>query len=102
MGLTPEEMISIFNQMYLDVWEKTREKVNWETANISQQMSTGFPSDICWEMFAVSQLTFSRVFSHTSRYIWLKILIISSGVRPMCVCTRHLHRYRFRGRSISA
>ncbi|MGV8123997.1 MAG: hypothetical protein AB9903_10385 [Vulcanimicrobiota bacterium] len=30
IGLTPEEMISMFNRMYLDVWEKTREKINWE------------------------------------------------------------------------
>jgi hypothetical protein len=30
LGLTPEEMISMFNRMYLDVWEKTREKINWE------------------------------------------------------------------------
>lgn len=30
LGLTPEEMISMFNRMYLDVWEKTKEKINWD------------------------------------------------------------------------
>lgn len=30
LGLTPEEMISMFNRMYLDVWEKTKERINWE------------------------------------------------------------------------
>ena len=36
LGLTPEEMISIFNRMYLDVWEKTRERINWEEQDISK------------------------------------------------------------------
>lgn len=30
IGLTPEEMISMFNRMYLDVWEKTKDKITWE------------------------------------------------------------------------
>lgn len=30
IGLTPEEMISMFNRMYLDVWEKTKDKIVWE------------------------------------------------------------------------
>ena len=30
IGLTPEEMVSMFNRMYLDVWEKTKEKINWD------------------------------------------------------------------------
>jgi len=46
IGLTPEEMISIFNRMYLDVWEKTRDKVDWEIANISKQMRDGKDVDI--------------------------------------------------------
>jgi hypothetical protein len=46
IGLTPEEMISIFNRMYLDVWEKTRDKVDWEIANISKQMREGKDVDI--------------------------------------------------------
>jgi len=46
LGLSPEEMINIFNGMYLDVWEKTREKVNWEAANISQQIKDGKEVDL--------------------------------------------------------
>ncbi|MCL5773637.1 MAG: hypothetical protein M1536_04585 [Firmicutes bacterium] len=34
LGLTPEEMISIFNRMYLDVWEKTRDRINWKEEDI--------------------------------------------------------------------
>jgi len=34
LGLTPEEMISIFNRMYLDVWEKTRDRINWKETDI--------------------------------------------------------------------
>ena len=30
IGLTPEEMVSMFNRMYLDVWEKTKEKITWD------------------------------------------------------------------------
>jgi len=46
LGLTPEEMISVFNDMYLDVWNKTREKVHWEAANISKQLAEGHDVDI--------------------------------------------------------
>ena len=38
VGLGPEEMIRVFNQMYLDVWEKTRDKVNWDHAKVAQQI----------------------------------------------------------------
>lgn len=34
LGLTPEEMISIFNRMYLDVWEKTRDRINWKEEDV--------------------------------------------------------------------
>ncbi|MCE1245107.1 MAG: hypothetical protein LWY06_00515 [Firmicutes bacterium] len=37
IGLTPEEMISVFNRMYLDVWEKTKNNINWELAKITTQ-----------------------------------------------------------------
>lgn len=30
IGLSPEEMITIFNRMYLDVWEKMRGKIDWK------------------------------------------------------------------------
>lgn len=46
LGLPPNEMISIFNGMYLDVWEKTRDKVNWESAAISRQMAEGKDVDV--------------------------------------------------------
>jgi hypothetical protein len=29
IGLTPEEMIHMFNRMYLDVWEKTNARIEW-------------------------------------------------------------------------
>jgi len=38
LGLTPEEMISIFNRMYLDVWEKTRERINWKETDVPKLM----------------------------------------------------------------
>ncbi|MBI2266793.1 MAG: hypothetical protein HYU64_16795 [Armatimonadetes bacterium] len=34
LGLTPEEMITMFNRMYLDVWEKTRDKINWRETDV--------------------------------------------------------------------
>lgn len=40
IGLTPEEMISMFNRMYLDVWEKTKDKINWDNP-ISPQCVMG-------------------------------------------------------------
>lgn len=46
LGLTPEEMITIFNRMYLEVWAKTRERINWESANISKQLAEGKEVDI--------------------------------------------------------
>lgn len=36
LGLTPEEMISIFNRMYLDVWEKTKDRINWQETDLSK------------------------------------------------------------------
>ncbi len=46
IGLTPEELITIFNRMYLEVWSKTKERVNWEAAQISQQIQSGKDVDI--------------------------------------------------------
>lgn len=46
LGLTPEEMISVFNRMYLDVWEKTKGNINWHLANISNQIKDGKEVDI--------------------------------------------------------
>lgn len=46
LGLSPKEMINIFNQMYLDVWEKTRDKINWESAQVSKRLAEGQEVDI--------------------------------------------------------
>jgi hypothetical protein len=46
MGLTPEEMITVFNRMYLDVWEKTKGNINWDLANITKQIKEGKDVDI--------------------------------------------------------
>lgn len=41
IGLSPEEMVDIFDRMYLEVWEKTRDNVNWEAAGISKRLQEG-------------------------------------------------------------
>ncbi|HXE72241.1 MAG TPA: hypothetical protein VNO81_06235 [Candidatus Nitrosotenuis sp.] len=46
LGLTPEEMISIFNRMYLDVWNRMRDHIQWEASNISRQLAEGQEVDI--------------------------------------------------------
>lgn len=46
LGLTPEEMISVFNRMYLDVWERTKGNINWDLANITEQINQGKNVDI--------------------------------------------------------
>ena len=56
LGLTPEEMISIFNRMYLDVWEKTKGNINWELAKISQQIKEGKDVDVSRLMLEVLEV----------------------------------------------
>jgi hypothetical protein len=46
IGLTPEEMITVFNRMYLDVWEKTKDNIHWDLAKISRQLEDGKTVDI--------------------------------------------------------
>ncbi len=46
IGLSPEEMITVFNRMYLDAWERTKERINWESAHISEQLAQGKQVDI--------------------------------------------------------
>lgn len=36
LGLTPEEMMTIFNRMYLEVWNYSKEKINWEEEDITR------------------------------------------------------------------
>jgi len=46
LGLTPEEMITLFNRMYLEVWEKTKGNINWELAKVSKQIKEDKEVDI--------------------------------------------------------
>jgi len=46
LGLTPEEMISLFNRMYLEVWEKTKGNINWDLAKISEKIKKDEEVDI--------------------------------------------------------
>ena len=46
LGLTPEEMITLFNRMYLEVWEKTKGNINWELAKVSQQIKEDKEVDV--------------------------------------------------------
>lgn len=46
LGLSAQEMIAIFNRMYLETWAATRERVEWEAANITKQMQEGKEVDI--------------------------------------------------------
>ncbi len=46
LGLSAQEMIAIFNRMYLETWAATRDRVNWEAANISKQIQEGKEVDI--------------------------------------------------------
>lgn len=34
VGLTPEEMLNIFNKMYLEVWNSMKDKIKWDEENI--------------------------------------------------------------------
>ena len=46
LGLSPEEMIQIFNHTYLAVWEQTREQIEWSAAKISENLAAGQAVDI--------------------------------------------------------
>ena len=46
LGLPPEQLIDIFNQMYLESWEKTKSKVDWQAADISKRLQEGQDVDI--------------------------------------------------------
>lgn len=35
LGLSPEELITTFNKMYMDVWEKNKEHVPWDEKDIA-------------------------------------------------------------------
>lgn len=59
LGLPPEELIEIFNQMYLDVWEKTRNKIDWEAADISKRLEAGQTVDISELLLRVLEVVVS-------------------------------------------
>ena len=46
LGLTPEEMITAFNRMYRDSWERSRDQVDWHTASLSKQIKDGEEVDL--------------------------------------------------------
>lgn len=35
LGLSPEELITTFNKMYLDIWEKNKEHIPWEEKELA-------------------------------------------------------------------
>lgn len=37
LGLTPEELIETFNQMYLQSWGEVSEKLQWDLATLSRK-----------------------------------------------------------------
>lgn len=37
LGMTPEELIETFNQMYLQSWGEVAEKLRWDLAQISRK-----------------------------------------------------------------
>lgn len=37
LGLSPEELIETFNQMYLQSWGEVSEKLQWDLANLSRK-----------------------------------------------------------------
>jgi len=36
IGLTPEEMMTIFNRMYMEVWNYTKGNINWEEKDLTK------------------------------------------------------------------
>lgn len=41
LGLTPEELIETFNQMYLQSWSEVSEKLRWDLAKLPAQSDQG-------------------------------------------------------------
>ena len=59
LGLTPEEMITTFNRMYLDAWERSKEGIDWQAANLSQQIADGKKVDLSNWMLEVLEIVVS-------------------------------------------
>ena len=46
VGLSPEEMITTFNRMYQDSWQRSQENIDWQAANLSQRLQAGEEVDL--------------------------------------------------------
>ena len=46
IGLSPEEMLAVYNRMFLDVWSRYKERIDWQKANISEQLIQGQEVDL--------------------------------------------------------
>ena len=46
IGLDPHEMIEIYNRAYAEVWEDSREKVDWDTADLRIAVNEGKEVDV--------------------------------------------------------
>ena len=41
IGLSPEEMLTVYNRMFLDVWSRYKERIDWQQADISARLQQG-------------------------------------------------------------
>lgn len=58
VGLEPSEMLNTFDSMFIDVWEKNKDSLDWQIANISQQMAEGKKVDLSnWLVDVMSLVT---------------------------------------------
>jgi hypothetical protein len=85
MGLSPEEMIYVFNAIYLEVWEKTKNNIHWDQAKITQQIKEGKNVDLgrlLLEMFEVvmtaARDSFITVMYHNNEKIWSEMTTASA------------------------
>jgi hypothetical protein len=46
IGLSPEEMLTVYNRMFLDVWSRYKERIDWQQANISARLQQGQEVDL--------------------------------------------------------
>lgn len=46
IGLAPEELIAIFNSMYLDVWERMQDQVEWQSGRVTEELAAGREVDL--------------------------------------------------------
>ena len=46
IGRSPEEMLTVYNRMFLDVWSRYKERIDWQEANISARLQQGQTVDL--------------------------------------------------------